>query len=138
MDEVRSLVMNHSVKPIQQESAQSDDDILEDSASGTLLHFVPDYEKIDGWLKLEEAELLFEAAMSVTSGCIVEIGSYRGRSTVALAAGSRSGAKAPVFAIEPHEHFIGIKGGAFGPNDRRAFFRTLLQTKLFGMVRLLN
>lgn len=103
-----------------------------------LTDLVPEYDKIDGWLKIPEAELLFEAAMSVTSGCIVEIGSYRGRSTVALAAGARAGAKPPVFAIEPHEHFVGIKGGAFGPNDRRAFFRTLLQTKLFGSVRLLN
>ncbi len=103
-----------------------------------LIDLVPNYDKIDGWLKIEEAELLFEAASAVTSGCIVEIGSYRGRSTVALAAGSRAGGKAPVFAIEPHELFVGIKGGAFGPNDRRAFFRTLLQTKLFSVVRLLN
>lgn len=103
-----------------------------------LIDLVPDYDKIDGWLRIEEAELLFEAASAVTSGCIVEIGSYRGRSTVALAAGSRAGSKAPVFAIEPHELFVGIKGGAFGPNDRRAFFRTLLQTKLFYIVRLLN
>ena len=103
-----------------------------------LIDLVPEYEKIDGWLKLKEAELLFEAAAAVRSGCIVEIGSYRGRSTVALAAGSTAGANAPVYAIEPHEHFIGPKGGAFGPNDRRSFFRTMLQTKLVGTVRLLN
>lgn len=131
--------MDHSVsQPMQQVNEQSHDDAAEFHGPAKLLDLVPDYEKIDGWLKLPEAELLFEAAMSVKSGCIVEIGSYRGRSTVALAAGARSGGKAPVFAIEPHEHFVGIKGGAFGPNDRRAFFRTLLQTKLFSMVRLLN
>jgi hypothetical protein len=131
--------MNHSVSiPIQEASAQIDGQDTDALAPTRLLDFIPEYEKIDGWLKLPEAELLFDAAVSVKSGCIVEIGSYRGRSTVALAAGSRSSSKAPVFAIEPHEHFIGIKGGAFGPNDRRAFFRTLLQTKLFSMVRLLN
>jgi predicted O-methyltransferase YrrM len=131
--------MNHSVsKPIQMVSEQLEGADTDAPAPAKLLDFVPEYEKIDGWLKLSEAELLFDAALSVQSGCIVEIGSYRGRSTVALASGSRSGSKAPVFAIEPHEHFIGIKGGAFGPNDRRAFFRTLLQTKLFSMVRLLN
>jgi predicted O-methyltransferase YrrM len=131
--------MNHSTtQTIHPMDELSESDVRETDGPLKLLDLVPDYEKIDGWLKLPEAELLFEAALSVKSGCIVEIGSYRGRSTVALAAGSRSGSKAPVFAIEPHEHFIGIKGGAFGPNDRRAFFRTLLQTKLFGLVRLLN
>jgi predicted O-methyltransferase YrrM len=130
--------MPTTLKLIEPARAQADDDTTETDAPSSLIDFVPEYDKIDGWLKLEEAELLFEAASTVKSGCIVEIGSYRGRSTVALAAGSRSGAKAPVFAIEPHEHFIGVKGGAFGPNDRRAFFRTLLQTKLFSMVRLLN
>jgi len=131
--------MNHSApnaEPLLDSLSDGTDE--EGFGPGKLLDYVPEYEKIDGWLKLPEAELLFEAAMSVRSGCIVEIGSYRGRSTVALAAGSRAGKKAPVFAIEPHEHFIGLKGGAFGPNDRRAFFRTLLHTKLFSIVRLLN
>ena len=132
--------MNHSAaKPAQQAKKLSDvDPVVDIVPTKKLLDIVPDYEKIDGWLKFNEAELLFEAAASVTSGCSVEIGSYRGRSTAALAAGSRTNSKAPVFAIEPHERFVGIKGGAFGPNDRRAFFRTLLQTKLAGMVRLLN
>ncbi len=131
--------MNHTAaKPMERMTDQMDSEATDVEAAATLLDFVPEYDKIDGWLKVEEAELLFKAAMSVKSGCILEIGSYRGRSTVALAAGSRSGSKAPIYAVEPHEHFIGIKGGAFGPNDRRAFFRTLLQTKLFGMVRLLN
>src|SRR5437868_8006845 len=46
--------------------------------------------------------------------CIVEVGSYRGRSTAALAAGSRAGGGAAVYAIEPHEQFTGVLGGQFG------------------------
>jgi len=111
--------------------------LAEPDASG-LLASVPDFEKIDGWLKLNAAELLFAAAASVNSGCIVEVGSYRGRSTVALCAGSVSGAKLPVYAIEPHENFVGMKGGVFGPSDRRAFFRTMLTTKFASVVRLVN
>lgn len=103
-----------------------------------LLAYAPNFEKIDGWLKLQAAELLFAAAASVTAGCIVEIGSYRGRSTVALCAGSMAGSKVPVYAIEPHEHFVGMKGGVFGPGDRRAFFRTMLMTKFANVVRLIN
>ncbi len=108
------------------------------SQSSALLRAVPDFEKIDGWLKAEDAELLFAAAASVRSGCIVELGSYRGRSTVALCAGSVAGGKVPVYAVDPHEHFVGIKGGVFGPGDRRAFFKTMLTTRYANIVRLIN
>jgi len=103
-----------------------------------LLRVVPDFEKIEGWLKLEPSELLFAAAAAVRSGCIVELGSFRGRSTVALCAGSAVGAKVPVYAVEPHEHFVGVKGGVFGPSDRRAFFKTMLTTRFASIVRLIN
>ena len=103
-----------------------------------LLQIVPEFEKIEGWLKLEDSELLFAAAASVRSGCIVELGSFRGRSTVALCAGSAARAKVPVYAIEPHEHFVGVKGSVFGPSDRRAFFKTMLTTRFAAIVRLIN
>jgi len=103
-----------------------------------VLRRVPHFEKVEGWLKLPGAEFLFAAAASVRSGCIVEVGSYRGRSTVALCAGSMAGGKVPVYAIEPHEHFVGMKGGVFGPSDRRAFFRAMLLTKFASTVRLIN
>jgi predicted O-methyltransferase YrrM len=104
----------------------------------TLLQIVPDFEKIEGWLTIEDSMFLFAAAASIRSGCIVEVGSFRGRSTVALCAGSIAGDKIPVYAIEPHEHFIGMKGGVFGPSDRRAFFKTMLTTRLASVVRLIN
>ncbi len=103
-----------------------------------LLQLVPDFEKIDGWLSLNSAELLFTAAAAVRVGCIVEVGSYRGRSTTALCAGSAAGGKVPVYAIEPHEQFIGVKGGVFSASDRRSFFRTMLMTKFTGFIRLIN
>jgi predicted O-methyltransferase YrrM len=104
----------------------------------SLLGSVPNFEKIEGWLKPDAAELLFAAAASINSGCIVEVGSYRGRSTVALCAGSMAGSQVPVYAIDPHEHFVGIKGSVFGPGDRRAFFRTMLTSKFASIVRLVN
>jgi predicted O-methyltransferase YrrM len=103
-----------------------------------LLAVVPEFEKLEGWLGIEAAQFLFEAAAAVRSGCIVEIGSYRGRSTIALCAGSRSGARVPVYAIEPHEDFVGVKGGVYGPSDRRAFFRNLFTMKFASLVRLIN
>jgi MMP 1-O-methyltransferase len=59
---------------------------------------------VDGWLGPEEGRLLYRlAAEADPGGCIVEIGSWHGRSTIWLAAGARAGAGAAVVAIDPHE-----------------------------------
>ncbi|HUP23857.1 MAG TPA: class I SAM-dependent methyltransferase [Thermoanaerobaculia bacterium] len=85
-----------------------------------------------------ECRLLYDLARRVTSGCLVEIGSYRGRSTIALAAGSRAGARVSVYAIEPHAPFVGVLGGRFGPPDREAFMRNLLAAGVTDVVRLVS
>lgn len=94
---------------------------------------------VEGWLSEPEAQALYRLAGEVANGCIVEIGSYRGRSTVALSAGvEASGRDTPIFAVDPHETFEGPLGGSFGPPDRAAFFRTMLDTRAFERVRLVN
>jgi MMP 1-O-methyltransferase len=87
-----------------------------------------------------EAELaqLYELARQARTGCIVEIGAYQGRSTVALALGAKSGAGTPVYVIEPHEVFEGVLGGRFGPGDRVAFFHNMLEYGVVEQVRLVN
>lgn len=57
---------------------------------------------IEGWLSDAQGCALFTAAAATTgTGLIVEIGSWKGRSTVWLAAGARTiGAR--VYAIDPH------------------------------------
>jgi SAM-dependent methyltransferase len=64
-------------------------------------------EDVEGWLTEDQARLLFERARE--GGRIVEIGSFRGRSTivVALAAGDRG----ELVAIDPHA------GGDRGPRE---------------------
>jgi MMP 1-O-methyltransferase len=58
---------------------------------------------VDGWLGRDEGRLLYRlAADADPSGCIVEIGSWHGRSTIWLAAGSAAGRGAAVIAIDPH------------------------------------
>ncbi|HXN36479.1 MAG TPA: class I SAM-dependent methyltransferase [Solirubrobacteraceae bacterium] len=87
-------------------------------------------------ISLAEADLLFRLATQADgSGCIVEVGSFRGRSTTALAQGARS---SPVYAIDPHEPFTGELGGKFGPQDRAAFFRAMLKSRGYERVRLVN
>lgn len=84
-----------------------------------------------------EAELLLGLASQVTEGCIVEVGSFQGRSTIALSRGAPDGTA--VFAVEPHEPFTGaIRGHQFGPRDRAAFYRNMLLSRAYRNVRLLN
>jgi len=62
-----------------------------------------DVDRIGGWLTPRESDLLYEKARACPAGTvIVEIGSYKGRSTIRLAQGSRDGAGVPVHAIDPH------------------------------------
>jgi hypothetical protein len=93
-------------------------------------------DRIEGMISLREADLLYRlAARANGCGCIVEIGSYRGRSTVALAEGASSSA---IFAIEPHEVFEGVLGGSFGARDRAHFYRAMLRSGAYERVRLVN
>lgn len=92
---------------------------------------------VEGMVSDAEAAKLTELAAEVPEdACIVEVGSYRGRSTCALAIGAADGAR--VYAIEPHESFEGVLGGSFGPPDRRAFFENLLRVGVVEKVRLVN
>ncbi len=84
----------------------------------------------------EEWELLRSLAAGVSGGCIVEIGSYRGLSALALAQGAAG--DVPVFAIDPHEDFVGVTGYEFGPEDRVAFYRNMLDHDGARKVRLVN
>jgi predicted O-methyltransferase YrrM len=93
---------------------------------------------IEGSVSKTEVRLLYTYAKNVKENCIVEIGSARGRSTAALALGSLAGSKVPVYAIEPHEEFIGVKGGKFGPQDRVEFFKNMLRVGCVEIVRLIN
>jgi len=93
---------------------------------------------VEGYLGPLEARFLYDTASTLSDGCIVELGSYRGRSTVALALGSQAGNSVPVYAIEPHESFVGEFGATFGPHDRIAFFQNLLRTHCAEIVRVIN
>jgi predicted O-methyltransferase YrrM len=62
---------------------------------------------IDGWLTDREGELLFRLADGCPPGAaIVEIGSWKGKSTVWLASGVRDPGPTMVFAIDPHEQSL--------------------------------
>jgi predicted O-methyltransferase YrrM len=73
---------------------------------------------VPGWLSDEEGEALFELARDCTGrGVIVEIGSWKGKSTICLGRGSRAGSGVPVYAVDPHADY---RHGEFKDNIERA------------------
>lgn len=82
--------------------------------------------QFEGQIAQVEAELLVWLASQVPAEqVIVEIGSYRGRSAIALALGSLLGNGVRVYAVDPHLDFTGVKGGEFGPSDMARLYRNL-------------
>jgi methyltransferase family protein len=94
---------------------------------------------VEGWLSDDQARHLFEAAARLPSpGRIVEIGSFRGRSTIVLRGGAADGIE--VVAIDPHGG--GDRGpqeiapdAARGEEDHRAFHANLEGAGVDGRVR---
>src|SRR4051812_18955096 len=58
---------------------------------------------VEGWLNPSEGRVLFRLASQCTGrGVIVEIGSWKGKSTIWLGKGSKMGKRAEIHAIDPH------------------------------------
>jgi hypothetical protein len=65
---------------------------------------------IGGWLDEREGVLLYKLAKQCRQGVIVEIGSYKGRSTVWLGQGSLAGSKPMIYAVDPHTFTAKVDG----------------------------
>ena len=73
-------------------------DILDWSALG---HYRKLSRPVDGWLTRDEEAVLFRLAAAVPrEQCIVELGSWFGRSAILLGGASLKGRGAPVFAVD--------------------------------------
>ncbi len=58
---------------------------------------------VDGFLLDSEGELLYRLARNCSGkGVIVEIGSWKGKSTIWLGKGSKDGNHTPIYAIDPN------------------------------------
>lgn len=93
--------------------------------------FIANVRSIEGWLSDHEALLLYSISRSAPDGDIVEIGSWKGKSTVCLGLG-RKDMKKPgkVYAVDPHK-------GELTTDKRKklaptyvSFLRTLSKWKL--------
>lgn len=71
-------------------------------------------EHVEGWMSPDQARRLYDAAARTTAGQrIVEIGSFRGRSTIVLASAAPDGVE--IVAIDPHA------GNDRGPQEIEGF-----------------
>jgi predicted O-methyltransferase YrrM len=59
-------------------------------------------ESVEGWLSDFEVEFLYRTARACRHGVVLEIGSFKGKSTICLAKGSQAGSRAKVYAVDPH------------------------------------
>src|SRR5438552_5609968 len=88
-------------------------------------HVKPLITDIPGWLTDEEGEALYELARACRGGgVIVEIGSWKGKSTVCLGLGSQEGKSVSIYAIDPHADY---RFGDFKQNVERAGLKELVR-----------
>src|ERR1041384_5964628 len=76
---------------------------------------------VEGQVSRAEVGTLIELARNTAPGtAIVEIGTFRGRSTTALALRSVLGARNRGVAVGPHEELTRVLAGGLGPRGRAA------------------
>ncbi len=90
---------------------------------------------VQGQRTSKELRLLFTTAQSCAGGCIVAVGSKRGRATLALALGAVTGHDLPVYAIDPDKAEAEANAGAM---DRGHMLMRLMETGLFHRVHLIH
>jgi MMP 1-O-methyltransferase len=86
-----------------------------------------------GWLSDIEGSVLYALAQKCAGrGVIVEIGSYKGKSTIYLGKGSRAGKNVKIYAIDPHREPFQRKEDATGTYEK---FKTNIENaQLRGLV----
>jgi MMP 1-O-methyltransferase len=68
-----------------------------------MLDFKALNDQVGGWLTESESKFLYQTACNIQKkNVIVEIGSWKGKSTICLGQGTKDGKKAFVFAVDPH------------------------------------
>jgi len=93
--------------------------------------------KVKGHISFDELELLFAMASECPSGSnIVELGSYRARSTCALALGAKE-LGAVVWAVDHHPTYE-IGGTQYSMEDNQAYYANLANYGVGDVVKTIN
>lgn len=90
-----------------------------------------------GFLDPAETELLYTLASQVSrGGNIVELGSYHGRSTIALAMGARL-AGATVYAVDHHPDYMAVDTN-YGMFDNQTYYENIARHGVGDVVKTIN
>lgn len=93
-------------------------------------------DQIDGWLTKREGKLLYTLASSFhTTRDVIEIGSYKGKSTILLASALAKHAHGQVIAVDPHKGDITLNAPKF-PATLHAFTKTIKDAHVEQYVKL--
>jgi predicted O-methyltransferase YrrM len=94
---------------------------------------------VEGMIDHSEIPVLVEAGRRATLA-IVEIGSYRGQSAVALALGTQAANRVPVYCIDPHADWTSRVAVEyhFTPENRTHFMQNIVRAGVSETVRLIN
>lgn len=83
-----------------------------------------------GQISRKELFTLYMHALQLSKNAVaVEIGSYKGKSSIAMGLGAQQ-AGARVYCIDPHDDFVGVAGGIFGPSDLKDKTRSINKFEL--------
>ncbi|OGQ61241.1 MAG: hypothetical protein A3G92_07445 [Deltaproteobacteria bacterium RIFCSPLOWO2_12_FULL_38_8] len=86
--------------------------------------------QVQGWLTENEGHYLYKKAKNVQkNNAIVEIGSWKGRSTVCLASGAKEGQGAIIYAVDPHQGSDEQQQKGYNEKDTFKEFKFNIQTK---------
>lgn len=96
---------------------------------------------IPGFLNEDEATALYNLAKASTKGVILEIGAYKGKSTIALIWGTRNGKNLPVFSIDPFVEFVddtGMRPYKYEPVNKIYFVQNLIRYNAINGASIIN
>ena len=86
-------------------------------------------QRIDGWLSDSEAKYLYSlASRGPSQGAIVEIGSWKGKSTIVLASGSSARGREKVYAVDHHKGSAEHEGMGYKDINTEGEFRKNIKT----------
>ena len=97
--------------------------------------FISHIDQIEGWLTDKEAVQLFALAKKCTGdGIIVEIGSWKGKSTICLAKGSQQSNGVKIYAVDPHQETFTHKNWSTGQSTLDQFRENIKKSNLDELV----
>ncbi len=94
---------------------------------------------VEGWLTESEGIFLYNAAKRVRpKNIIVEIGSWKGKSTICLARGSQNGNMTTVYAVDPHTGSSEHQQWLGRVNTFRDFTENIKKAELSGYIEVIR